>query len=98
MICFGYYVSTEKKQQMMKRRDTRLSFDDSRDALKRFESFVPPQPQVYEDSADDSQEDEGQCVCVNFLAKINSNSYTSCFFCFFLQMTKCSSSMLVLSH
>ena len=58
---FGYYVSTEKKQQMMKRRDTRLSFDDSRDALKRFESFVLPQPQVFEDSADDSQEDEGQC-------------------------------------
>jgi hypothetical protein len=57
-------ASTEKKQQiMMRRRDTRMSFDESRDALKRFESIVatPAPTQVFEEASDDdSQDDEGQ--------------------------------------
>ena len=53
-------ASTEKKQQiMMKRRDTRMSFDESRDALKRFESIVVTPTQVFEEADDDSQDDEG---------------------------------------
>lgn len=54
-------ASIEKKQQiMMKRRDTRMSFDESRDALKRFESTVATPTQVFEEADDDSQDDEGQ--------------------------------------
>jgi hypothetical protein len=48
---------------MMRRRDTRMSFDESRDALKRFESIVatPAPTQVFEEASDDdSQDDEGQ--------------------------------------
>lgn len=56
-------ASTEKKQQiMMKRKDTRMSFDDSRDALERFESTVATPTQVFEEAEDDSQDDEGQCM------------------------------------
>ena len=42
-----------------------MSFDESRDAFKRFESTVatPAPPQVVEeDDDDDSQDDEGQYI------------------------------------
>ena len=53
----------------MKRRDTRMSFDESRDALKRFESTVATPTQVFEEADDDSQDDEGQWVSMNVCGK-----------------------------
>ena len=68
----------------MKRRDTRMSFDESRDALKRFESTVVTQPQVFEDSVENSPDDEGTqvfvhgrqvLVVVHFNTEQSHNSY-----------------------
>ena len=44
---------------MMKRRDTRVNFDHSRDALKRFETPSLP-AQEFDDTIEDSGEDEGE--------------------------------------
>ena len=59
---------------MMRRKDTRMSFDESRDAFKRFESTVatPAPPQVVEeDDDDDSQDDEGQYIIWLYPGRIN---------------------------
>lgn len=73
MTLWNINISTEKKQQMMlKKRDTRLSFDHSRDALKRFESIPTTQlnGNVFEEAEEDSQEDEGEYQLANEISKV----------------------------
>lgn len=57
---------------MLKKRDTRLSFDHSRDALKRFESIPTTQlnGNVFEEAEEDSQEDEGEYQLANEISKV----------------------------
>lgn len=43
---------------MLKRMETKISFDHSTDALKRFESVSDP-PRDLDDTLEDSEEDEG---------------------------------------
>ena len=50
-----------------------MSFDESRDALKRFESTVAtpaPTQVVEEDDDDDSQDDEGQYITLKYSSYI----------------------------
>ena len=47
---------------MMKRRDTKVNFDHSREALKRFESTSEPSTQEPVDGFDDSEQEEGMSI------------------------------------
>ena len=60
---------------MLKRRDTKVNFDYSRDALKRFESTSEPPAQDVEDSVEESEEDEGEYyLCMIIVSCIWTNS------------------------
>ena len=56
--------TTEKKQQMLKRMETKISFDHSTDALKRFESTSEP-PRDLDETLEESEEDEGIKICLD---------------------------------